>query len=148
MRKNPESERHIRRIDVGNKTKGHTRGFQVHFSREGRLWTKFFSDRKYGAKDKAKQAARKFRDSLENSVPPTQASDALRSTATGYSLRTRKNRDGTLTQYISASAAVEKGKSLRKAFRIDQDIVTAVKAALDWRLAMANRRFRAEKRKG
>ena len=148
MRKNPESERHIRRIDVGSKTKGHTRGFQVHISREGRLWTKFFSDRKCGAKEKAKRAARKFRDSLEAAVPAAQASISMRESATGYSLRTRKNRNGSVTQYISASAAVETGKSVRKAFRVEKDIASAVQAALDWRVAMAQRRLRRDKRKG
>lgn len=148
MRKNPESERHIRRIDIGTKAKGFTRGFQVHISREGRLWTKFFSDRKFGSKEKARLAARKFRNSLEASVPEARTNTSMRETATGYSLRTRKNRDGSVTQYISASAATEIGKSVRKAFRIDQDMTGAVQAALDWRLAMAKRRLRQEKKQG
>lgn len=146
-RRNPESERHIRRIDSGSRKEGFTRGFQVHFSREGRLWTKFFSDAKCGSKEKARRAARKFRDSLSDSLPETRARSPMRDSATGYSLRTRKNRNGTLTQYISASVAMEDGRSVRKAFRVTGDMATAVKSALDWRVAMVSRRLRAEKRK-
>jgi hypothetical protein len=145
-RKNPLSEEHIRRIDFGSRAKGFTRGFQVHFSREGRLWTKFFSDRKWGAKDKSLRAARKFRDSLAATVPQAEVGAPLRESATGYSVRVRKNRDGTVTQYISASAALGGGRSVRKAFRIVKDTASAVQAALDWRIAMAHRRIRREKR--
>lgn len=147
LRSNPDSEEHIRRIDTGSKAKGFTRGFQVHFSREGRLWTKFFSDTKCGGKEKARRAARKFRDSLAETLPETQARAPLRENATGYSLRTRKNRDGSVTQYISASVVTTGGKSVRKAFRINGDTASAVKIALDWRVAMALRRLRSERRK-
>ena len=147
-RSNKDSEQHIRRIEVDRKGKGATLGFQVHFSRGGRLWTKFFSDAKCGGKEKARRAARKFRNSLEESLPAAQAGAPIRESATGYSLRSRKNRDGSVTQYISASATLHDGKGVRKAFRIVEDMAAAVKAALDWRLAMANRRIRAERRKG
>lgn len=143
---NPDSERQIRRIDAGTKTKGYTRGFQVHFSREGRLWTKFFGDTKHQGKESARRAARKFRDSLEASLPSTQSRAPIRENANGYSLRTRKNRDGTVTQYISASVATEEGKSVRKAFRIVGDTANVVKAALDWRISIAARRLRNERR--
>jgi hypothetical protein len=70
----------------------------------------------------------------------------IRDSATGFSLRVRKNRNGTVTQYISASAPDPTGKPVRKAFRIGEDMATAAKAALDWRLAMAMKRHRALKR--
>lgn len=147
LRTNPDSEHHIRRIDTGSKKSGNTRGFQVHFSREGRLWTKFFSDVKSGGKEKARRAARKFRDALEHSLPAAQARVPMRDSATGYSLRTRKNRNGSTTQYISASVAMVDGRPVRKAFRVGNDIASVVKAALDWRVAMVSRRLRAEKRR-
>ncbi len=146
MRKNPDSEEHIRRIDVGSKTKGTTRGFQVHFSREGRLWTKFFSDSKCGSKEKARRAARKYRNTLSESIPATQSSVPTRDGARGYSVRKRKNRNGSVTRYVSASMALEKGKSVRKAFRVDKNIGVAVRAALEWRKSMVRKRIRLEKK--
>jgi hypothetical protein len=146
MRRNKQSEKHIRRIDISNRASGSTRGFQVHFSRDGRLWTKFFSDSKHGSKEKALKAARKFRNALLEKLPDTQTALPMRESANGYSIRTRKNRDGTVTQYVSASAAIEAGKSVRKAFRVSGDMASAVQAALDWRLYMARRRIRRAKR--
>ena len=146
LRRNPDSERHIRRIVANTKDRGTTRGFQVHFSRDGRSWTKFFSDARCGSKEKARKAARKFRDDLEKSLPLPKSMAPIRDSATGFSLRVRKNRNGTVTQYISASAPDPTGKPVRKAFRIGEDMATAAKAALDWRLAMAMKRHRALKR--
>jgi hypothetical protein len=142
---NPDSEQHIRRISPSKKSKSSTKGFQVHFSRGGRLWTKFFADEKWGGKEKARRAARKFRDSLIDTIPAPLVHSPIRENATGYSLRTRKNRNGTVTQYVSASATDVDGRPLRKAFRVENDMASAVKAALDWRLAMAKRVLRARR---
>lgn len=144
-KRNPDSEEHIRRIDT-RKNEGSTRGFQVHFSREGRIWTKFFSDLKCGGKEKARAAARKFRDALEKKIPETLSRAPIRESATGYSLRVRKNKNGTVTQYISATAPAPDGKPVRKAFRVGDDVATAAKAALDWRMSMALKRLRAKQR--
>lgn len=145
MKNNPDSEEHIRRIDVGSKTKGQTRGFQVHFARGGRVWTKFFSDSKCGSKEKARKAARKFRGAMLKKLPETQSIGAVREGARGYSIRKRKNRDGSVTRYVSASIAFEKGKSMRKAFRIETKVGDAIKAALNWRSSMVRKRVKAEK---
>ena len=145
-RTNPDSERHIRRINSATKNRGVTRGFQVHFSRGGRLWTKFFSDALLGGKEKARKAARAYRDKLAEKVPDPQNASPIRDGATGYSLRTRKNRNGTVTQYISASARSPEGRPLRKAFRVDGDMAAAVKSALDWRFAMARKVVRSARR--
>ena len=146
-RTNPDSERHIRRIDSATKNRGVTRGFQVHFSRGGRLWTKFFSDALLGGKEKARRAARAYRDKMARKLPDPQNSSPIREGATGYSLRTRKNRNGSVTQYISASARSPEGHPLRKAFRVDGDMAAAVKLALDWRFAMAKRVVRGARSK-
>ncbi len=145
MKKNPDSEEHIRRIDVGSKAKGVTRGFQVHFARDGRVWTKFFSDSKCGSKEKARRAARKYRGSMLKTLPETQTVGAVREGARGYSIRKRKNRNGSVTRYVSASIAFEKGKSMRRAFRIDKKVGDAIKLALNWRKSMVRKRLKAEK---
>ena len=142
---NPDSEAHIRRIDSATKNRGITRGFQVHFSRDGRLWTKFFSDAVHGGKEKARREARKHRDALLRKLPQPMNASPIRENATGYSLRTRKNRNGTVTQYISASARLPEGKPVRKAFRVDGDLASAVQQALDWRMAMAKKVIKSMK---
>lgn len=143
---NPDSEKHIRRIDSTSKTKGTCRGFQVHFSRGGKLWTKFFSDALLGGKEKARRAARLHRDKLAREIPEPKSSSPIRDNATGYSFRRRKNRDGSVTEYISASARSPEGKAVRKAFRVDGDMARAVKLALDWRMAMAVKVVRSASR--
>jgi len=144
-RSNPDSEAHIKRIDSQKNSVKGTHGFQVHFDREGRTWTKFFSDAIHGGKEKARKAARKCRDSLEKKVPASRIPSPLRENATGYSLRTHKKRNGQLTRYLSASASTGLGVTVRKAFRVEHDdMAKAVKAALDWRLAMAKERLKKE----
>jgi hypothetical protein len=144
-RSNPDSEAHIKRIDSKKKSSKSTHGFQVHFDRDGRTWTKFFSDAIHGGKEKARTVARKYRDSLEKKVPASKFPSPLRENATGYSLRTHKKRNGQLTRYISASASTELGITVRKAFRIENDdMAKAVKAALDWRLTIATQRLKKE----
>ena len=142
---NPDSEAHIKRIDSKKKSLKSTHGFQVHFDRDGRTWTKFFGDAIHGGKDKARKAARKCRDVLEKKVPASKIPSPLRENATGYSLRLHKKRNGQITRYISASASIGRGKTVRKAFRVEKDdMAKAVKAALDWRVSMATQRVRKE----
>jgi hypothetical protein len=144
-RSNPESEAHIKRIDSKKRSLKSTHGFQVHFDRNGRTWTKFFSDAIHGGKEKARKAARKCRDALEKKVPASKNPSPLRDNATGYSLRLHKKRNGQTTRYISASVSTGLGKTVRKAFRVENDdMAKAVKAALDWRVMMATQRVRKE----
>ena len=144
-RSNPDSEAHIKRIDSKKKSLKSTHGFQVHFDRDGRTWTKFFSDAIHGGKEKARKAARKYRNSLEKKVPASKIPGPLRENATGYSLRTHKKRNGQLTCYISASSSTGLGITVRKAFRVENnDMAKAVKAALDWRLTKATERIKKE----
>ena len=144
-RSNPDSEAHIKRIDSKKKSLKSTHGFQVHFDRDGRTWTKFFSDAIHGSKEKARKAAQKCRDALEKTVPASKIPSPLRENATGYSLRIHKKQNGQITRYISASASTGLGKTVRKAFRLEGDDMTkAVKAALDWRVAMATERVKNE----
>ncbi len=142
MRKNSQSEEHIRRIDGSNGTSG----FQVHFSRGGKLWTKFFSDRKLGSKKKARLAARKYRDKLAPTLPEMQANLPMRKGAKGYSLRERKGLNGRITRYVSASVSSSDGRQIRKAFRVEKNNkADAIKTALAWRARMIRERIKAEK---
>jgi hypothetical protein len=46
-----------------------THGFQVHFDRQGNIYTQFFSDANYGGKENARKEARYFRDQLKEKIP-------------------------------------------------------------------------------
>jgi hypothetical protein len=68
-RPNPDSEANIRRIDTKARAKKQTHGFQVHFLREDKIVTKMFSDSVYGGKQKARRAARRFRQAALRRLP-------------------------------------------------------------------------------
>jgi hypothetical protein len=68
-RPNPDSEANIRRIDTKARAKKQTHGFQVHFLRGSKIVTKMFSDSVYGGKQKAKRAARKFKQAALRRLP-------------------------------------------------------------------------------
>ena len=71
MRKriNPDSEANIRRIDTKPRAQKQTHGFQVHFLRGTKAVTKLFSDTRFGGKEGARRAARKFRRSAVGDLP-------------------------------------------------------------------------------
>ncbi len=142
MSKNSQSEDHIRRIDGSNGTSG----FQVHFSRSGKLWTKFFSDRKCGSKKKSLNAARKYRDKLAPTLPEVQANLPTREGARGYSLRERRSLTGRVTRYVSASVSDGDGRQIRKAFRYEKDKKEAIRAAIAWRARMVRARLKEAKK--
>jgi hypothetical protein len=68
-RPNPASEANIRRIDTKARAKKQTHGFQVHFLRGNKIVTKMFSDSVYGGKQKARLAARKFKQGALRRLP-------------------------------------------------------------------------------
>jgi hypothetical protein len=68
-RLNPDSEENIRRIDTKPKAKKQTHGFQVHVLRGDQTITRLFSDNRYGGKEGARRAARKFRRDTLGEMP-------------------------------------------------------------------------------
>jgi hypothetical protein len=72
---NPDSEANIRRIDTKSRADKQTHGFQVHFMRRTSMATKMFSDGVYGGKDKARRAARKFRNAAIGDLPEPEPSE-------------------------------------------------------------------------
>jgi len=144
--RNPDSELHIKRIDTKPHRKKQTHGYQVHFSRGDALWTKFFSDSKFRAKEDAKQAAREFRDYLEKTIPESLGGGPVRPGAAGYVFRERTNRDGTITRYISATVRDRKGHAVNRQFRVvGDDLDATIRQALDWRTSIVAERLKREK---
>ena len=71
MRKktNPDSEANIRRIDSKPRAVKQTHGFQVHLLRGEESVTRLFSDARFGGKEGARKAARKFRKATIGDLP-------------------------------------------------------------------------------
>jgi len=69
MYRNPESLPNIKRIDAKRGAKRQTHGWQVHFARGDKEWTKLFSDGVYRSKGEAQEAAIAFRDALKPKIP-------------------------------------------------------------------------------
>ena len=150
--RNPDSEPNIRRIDSRQKAKRHTHGFQVHFDRQDEIYTKLFSDSVWDGKENARVKARKFKAQLEPKLPPRIAfvhTTDKRSQfgKVGFSFRERKNQDGSITKYISASARIAKGKAMNTQIRIENDhIGAALKNAKRWRNKILRIRMANEKK--
>ncbi len=150
--RNPESEPNIRRIDSRPKAKRHTHGFQVHFDRQDETFTKLFSDSVCGRQEVARAEARKFKTRLESKLPPRElfvhATDKRSKLGkVGFSFRQRKNKDGSITRYISASARIKKGKAMNTQIRIENDdIESALKKAVKWRKKILRIRMENEKK--
>ncbi len=68
-RPNPDSEANIRRIDTKPRAQKQTHGFQVHLLRGTKAVTKLFSDTRFGGKEGARRAARKFRREMLGDLP-------------------------------------------------------------------------------
>ncbi|MDQ6809848.1 MAG: hypothetical protein M3Z64_10585 [Verrucomicrobiota bacterium] len=68
-RSNPDSEANIRRIDTKARASKQTHGFQVHLLRGESAVTKLFSDTRFGGKEGARRAARKFRREMLGDLP-------------------------------------------------------------------------------
>ncbi len=68
-RTNPDSEANIRRIDTKARAEKQTHGFQVHLLRGAEAVTKLFSDTRFGGKEGARRAARKFRREMIGDMP-------------------------------------------------------------------------------
>lgn len=140
-RTNRLSERNIKRIDTRPDAAKQTHGFQVWFSRSGKVYSKMFSDAKWGGRKRALDAARAHRDELEKNLPPSQVgrfafeSFALNTSGhIGISLRERMNANGTVVKYISASVREDAGKPVNRNFRYtDETYEKALKKALAFR---------------
>jgi hypothetical protein len=140
--RNPDSEHQIKRIDSKPRAKKQTHGFQVHFRRGDSIYTKLFSDSKHRDKEDARRAAREFRAYLEKQIPEAIGNRPARPNAVGYSFRERKNADGSITSYISATVRDRKGHAVNRPFRvIDGNLDAAIKAARDWRASLLAKRF-------
>lgn len=161
QRKNPKSERNIRRIDnPGRGGHGATHGFQVVFKRGGIEYTRHFGDKKFGGETGALIAAREYRDRAESALPPVKNSKGtIPSTHTrnaanktghiGLHFQNKRLASGEVTRYVVAVAAPEPMKQVKKSFRIGNRPVDEVFAeALEWREEIINdRRTRAHQDK-
>ena len=144
---NPDSETNIRRID----TKG-THGFQVHFDRQGNIYTRFFSDIGCGGKEQARQEARKFRDDLKERIPKSETGSPAwtgkpRSNTgkMGVSF-TKEMRNGREEIIVQTTVRVEKGVSMNRKFRAyGNDLEAAIQQAVEWRSAVIVERMERER---
>lgn len=155
IRKNPDSERNIKRIDKEKSGGGGaTHGFQVHFKRSGKTYQKFFSDSKYGGKELAKEQARIYRDKAEPHVPAkvdrrettrwaNEKNKRNKTGVIGLHFRRRKKADGSESLYVVAVAAPAPLKQLHKQFLVgDRDIDEVIAEAARWRSAILAERAR------
>lgn len=146
QRRNPKSERNIRRIDnPGRNGHGRTHGFQVCFKREGIEYTRHFGDSKFGGEEGALIAAREYRDRAEQALPPvkrkkgTIPSTQVRNVANktghiGLHFQDKRLANGDVTRYVVAVAAPEPMKQIKKSFKIgDRPINKVFEDALAWR---------------
>jgi hypothetical protein len=144
---NPDSETNIRRID----TKG-THGFQVHFDRQGTIYTKFFSDTSCGGKELARQEARKHRDQLKNQIPesttgmPAWKGKARSNTGQmGVSISRETLRNGKKSLLVQVTVRARRGVSTNKKFRsANGNVETLIQQATEWRNTMIKDRLELE----
>lgn len=144
---NPDSETNIRRIDSKR-----SHGFQVHFDRQGNLYTRFFSDSLYGGKELARQEARNFRDHLKNTIPksmtdgPAWTGKARSNTGKMGISFTKEIRDEKEEIIIQATVRVEKGVSMNRKFRAyGDDFESAIQQAVQWRNGVIAERMERER---
>lgn len=123
-RTNPLSEQNIKRIDTRPGSPKQTHGFQVYICRQGKVFTKHFSDRAMGGQKKALKAARAYRDELLEKLPPQELirvshTRNARNTSghVGVSFRERTNLKGNTARYICVSVRPERGKGINRSFR-------------------------------
>jgi len=143
---NPDSETNIRRID----SKG-THGFQVHFDRQGNIYTQFFSDTNYGGKENARKEARYFRDQLKEKIPksitgsPAWTGKARSNTGKMGVSFTREIRNGREEIIVQTTVRVEKNVAMNRKFRAyGDDLSTAIQQAVEWRNAVIAERIERE----
>lgn len=151
-RTNPLSEQNIKRIDTRPGSPKQTHGFQVYICRQGKVYTKHFSDRAMGGQKKALKAARAYRDELLAKLPPQELirvshTRNARNTSghVGISYRERKNVKGDVARYICVSVRPEPGHGVNRSFRYtkaDHDDVLA--KALAFRETVLARRLHEE----
>ena len=153
-RTNPDSEENIRRIDSVGRQKGSggTHGFQVHFSRSGVHYTRLFSDALCGGKQKARKAAREFRELLRESIPKSKTSPSRSGPSrsnTGYmgvSITGGSATSAGDALIVGATVSVAKGKPVNKKFRVREfaELRAAILAAVAWRDALLKERMANE----
>jgi len=121
-RKDPQNKG-ISRIDSGS-----THGWQVRGHKNGKTYSKLFSDLKCGGKRKAQQAARDFRDELYEKLAqiPTNPRGriivyhAARSNTgvLGVSRTTQKSPSGTINEYYLVTWSISPGVQKAATFSI------------------------------
>ncbi len=134
-----KKERGISRIDSDD-----THGWFVRIYNESVTYSKLFSDKKLGGRDKAFQAAIEFRDALIKEIGKSYPSRRIvrrdRRNKTGVIgvCRTRKrNHSGTYSEYFSVSWSPEYGVYKCRMFSINKyGEKKAFQMACDWRKKM------------
>lgn len=144
---NPDSESNIRRIDSKN-----THGFQVHFDRQGCIYTKFFSDSASADKEAARANAREHREEMKKILPDTISGipawkGKARSNTGIIGLSSSKEfREGSECEIIQATVRMEKGFSVNRKFRVyGRDKEKAIQKALEWRDSVIAERIERER---
>ncbi|NNE90593.1 MAG: hypothetical protein HKN23_03010 [Verrucomicrobiales bacterium] len=146
--RNKQSKKNIKRIDSPK-----THGWQVHVRRGGVLKTKLFSDRVYGGKRKALEAAEEYRDQLLSEMAglakPLWKIKRTPRTNTGHlgvSLTEYENKSGKKRKVITVTAREKLGKAVNRKFSVDKlGYEQAVKKAVSWRNKVLRDRAQAEK---
>ena len=154
-RTNPDSEENIRRIDsLGRKAgSGGTHGFQVHFNRAETHYTRLFSDGLAGGKEKARKAAKAFREILRDAIPKSKNGASRSGPArsnTGYmgvSITSDKSATASGALLVEATVRVEKGKSVNRKFRVREfnQLRSAIQEAVVWRESLLKQRAANER---
>ena len=152
-KRNPKSERNIKRIDSsGRNGHGGTHGFQVYFKRKGVEFTRQFADKKFGGEAGALKAAREFRNKAKSVIPTASnskgsfpvANSRNRANKTGHiglHFRNRHLKSGAISRYVVAVAAPEPLKQIKKEFRVgERTLADVFDEALAWRRSVIESR--------
>lgn len=159
MKRNPKSERNIKRIDAPSRNgHGGTHGFQVYFKRKGVEFTRQFADKKFGGEAGALKAAREFRDRAKGVIPAASNSKgsfpvansrnkANKTGHVGLHYRNRRLASGAISRYVVAVAAPEPLKQIKKEFRVGgRPLAEVFDEALAWRKSIIETRKSRESR--
>lgn len=126
-KKRPKSMKGISRIDTDD-----THGWYVRIYRNNKTYSKFYSDNKYGGKDRALKIAKLARDkavkkweqstTLREKLKPNLVTKSPRNKTgvIGVTKYRRKNRSGTVSEYYQVTWRPRKGKVKNKIWSINK----------------------------
>ncbi len=141
-RTNPQSRPNIKRIDTAEDAAKQSHGWQVYISRQGKVYTRHFSDSKWRSKRAALKAAIADRDTMLAKLPPSYRTLGYQTKArsntghVGISESTRAMAKSTRS-HIIATVRAEEGTVMTKTIPFDSKQkkarAEAIAEAVEWR---------------